>query len=114
MQSSLKCAVATHLSLNKIDGADRYRRKDGCAVDTGDEILRRLVAQVSNPVRWDLCMDMMVSMGVTGLLELSPGGTLVGLAKRAMPGVAAVALKSPEDLDAAFALITEHGGKDSQ
>jgi len=87
---------------------------DGCAVDTGDEILRRLVAQVSNPVRWDLCMDMMVSMGVTGLLELSPGGTLVGLAKRAMPGVAAVALKSPEDLDAAFALIAEHGGKGSQ
>lgn len=87
---------------------------DGNAVDTGSEILRRLVAQVSNPVRWDLCMDMMVSMGVTGLLELSPGGTLVGLAKRAMPGVATVAVKSPEDLDAAIALIAEHGGKDSQ
>ncbi len=87
---------------------------DGSTVDTGDEILRRLVAQVSNPVRWDLCMDMMVSMGVTGLLELSPGGALVGLAKRAMPGVATVAVKSPEDLDAAFALIAEHGGKDSQ
>jgi len=87
---------------------------DGSAVDTGAETLRRLVAQVSNPVRWDLCMDMMVSMGVTGLIELSPGGTLVGLAKRAMPGIATVAVKSPEDLDAAFALIAEHGGKDSQ
>ncbi|MTB28470.1 MAG: acyltransferase domain-containing protein, partial [Actinobacteria bacterium] len=83
---------------------------DGSAVDTGAETLRRLVAQVSNPVRWDLCMDMMVSMGVTGLIELSPGGTLVGLAKRAMPGIATVAVKSPEDLDAAFALIAEHGG----
>jgi len=87
---------------------------DGSTVDTGTETLRRLVAQVSNPVRWDLCMDMMVSMGVTGLLELSPGGTLVGLAKRAMPGVATLAVKSPEDLDAALALIAEHGGRDSQ
>lgn len=85
---------------------------DGNSIDGGSEALRRLVAQVSNPVRWDLCMDMMVSMGVTGLLELSPGGTLVGLAKRAMPGVAAVAVKSPEDLDAARALIAEHVGKE--
>ena len=85
---------------------------DGNSIDSGAEALRRLVAQVSNPVRWDLCMDMMVSMGVTGLLELSPGGTLVGLAKRAMPGVAAVAVKSPEDLDAARALIAEHVGKE--
>jgi [acyl-carrier-protein] S-malonyltransferase len=84
---------------------------DGNSIDTGTEALRRLVAQVSNPVRWDLCMDMMVSMGVTGLVELSPGGTLVGLAKRAMPGVAAVAVKTPEDLDAARALIAEHVGK---
>jgi len=85
---------------------------DGNSIDNGAETLRRLVAQVSNPVRWDLCMDMMVSMGVTGLVELSPGGTLVGLAKRAMPGVAAVAVKSPEDLDAARALIAEHVGKE--
>ena len=85
---------------------------DGNSINGGAEALRRLVAQVSNPVRWDLCMDMMVSMGVTGLVELSPGGTLVGLAKRAMPGVAAVAVKNPEDLDAARALIAEHVGKD--
>ena len=85
---------------------------DGNSINGGAEALRRLVAQVSNPVRWDLCMDMMVSMGVTGLVELSPGGTLVGLAKRALPGVAAVAVKNPEDLDAARALIAEHVGKD--
>ena len=85
---------------------------DGNSIDNGNDALRRLVAQVSNPVRWDLCMDMMVSMGVTGLLELSPGGTLVGLAKRAMPGVATLAMKSPEDLDAARALIAEHVGKE--
>jgi len=84
---------------------------DGCAVADGTETLQRLIAQVSNPVRWDLCMDMMMSIGVTGLLELAPGGTLTGLAKRAMPGVATLALKSPDDLDAARALIAEHSGR---
>ena len=56
-------------------------------------------------------MEMMTGIGVTALLELSPGGTLVGLAKRAMPGVATVALKSPDDLDAAQALIAQHSGR---
>jgi [acyl-carrier-protein] S-malonyltransferase len=84
---------------------------DGSSVSEGEDALRRLIVQVSNPVRWDLCMEMMTSIGVTGVLELAPGGTLVGLAKRAMPGVATVALKSPEDLDAARTLIAEHAGR---
>lgn len=83
---------------------------NGSAVSSGSEALRGLIGQVSNPVRWDLCMEMMTSIGVTGLLELAPGGTLVGLAKRAMPGVATVALKSPNDLESARALIAEHSG----
>lgn len=82
---------------------------DGGSVETGAEVLARLVVQVSNPVRWDLCMDMMESIGVTGLLELAPGGTLTGMAKRAMPGVALLAIKGPDDLDAARAFIAEHG-----
>lgn len=84
---------------------------DGGSVTEGDLALKRLIAQVSNPVRWDLCMEMMTSMGVTAVLELAPGGTLVGLAKRAMPGVATVALKSPDDLEAARTLIAEHAGR---
>lgn len=84
---------------------------DGSAVSDASAALRRLIVQVSNPVRWDLCMEMMTSIGVTGVLELAPGGTLVGLAKRAMPGVATVALKSPDDLEAARTLIAEHSGK---
>ncbi|MDO9484438.1 MAG: ACP S-malonyltransferase [Actinomycetota bacterium] len=87
---------------------------DGSSVTEGDAVLRRLIAQVSNPVRWDLCMDMMTAIGVTGVLELAPAGTLVGLAKRAMPGVATVALKGPDDLDAARALIAEHTGRVDQ
>ncbi len=83
--------------------------KDGAAVPTGAEVLARLVNQVSNPVRWDLCMETFTALGVTGLLELSPAGTLVGLAKRALRGVESVALKTPDDLDAARRLVATHG-----
>jgi [acyl-carrier-protein] S-malonyltransferase len=83
---------------------------DGQPVAEGTETVRRLVAQVSNPVRWDLCMETFREQGVTGIIEVAPGGTLVGLAKRALPGVRTLALKKPEDLDAARALIAELGG----
>ncbi|MFF5402556.1 MULTISPECIES: ACP S-malonyltransferase [Streptomyces] len=82
--------------------------KDGKAVATGAEVLDRLVGQVANPVRWDLCMETFKELGVTALIEVCPGGTLTGLAKRALPGVKTLALKTPDDLDAARALITEH------
>ena len=81
---------------------------DGRAVTDGADVVTRLVRQVSNPVRWDQCMATFVDLGVTGLLELAPAGTLVGLAKRAMPGVETVALKTPDDLDAARALVDAH------
>ncbi|GAA4795010.1 ACP S-malonyltransferase [Streptomyces ziwulingensis] len=83
--------------------------KDGRAVTTGAEILDRLVGQVANPVRWDLCMETFKELGVTALIEVCPGGTLTGLAKRALPGVKTLALKSPADLDAARELLAEHG-----
>jgi len=49
----------------------------------------------------------MVSYGVTAVIELLPGGTLTGIAKRAMPGVATMALKSPEDIEKAAAFVRE-------
>ena len=82
--------------------------KDGQAVAAGSEVLARLVGQVANPVRWDLCMETFKELGVTALLEVCPGGTLTGLAKRALPGVKTLALKTPDDLDAARELIAEH------
>ncbi|MFI5566802.1 ACP S-malonyltransferase [Streptomyces sp. NPDC051740] len=82
--------------------------KDGKAVGTGAEVLDRLVGQVANPVRWDLCMETFKELGVTALLEVCPGGTLTGLAKRALPGVRTLALKTPADLDAARELVAEH------
>ncbi|MCX4786560.1 MULTISPECIES: ACP S-malonyltransferase [unclassified Streptomyces] len=83
---------------------------DGQPVAIGEEVISRLVGQVANPVRWDLCMETFKEMGVTALIEACPGGTLTGLAKRAMPGVQTLALKTPDDLDAARALISEHAG----
>lgn len=82
--------------------------KDGRTVATGDEVVSRLVGQVANPVRWDLCMETFQELGVTALIEVCPGGTLTGIAKRALPGVATLALKTPDDLDAARDLIAEH------
>ncbi|MER1997010.1 MAG: ACP S-malonyltransferase [Arthrobacter sp.] len=83
---------------------------DGAAVVSGDANLDSLIAQVSRPVRWDACMETMTTMGVTGILELPPAGTLTGLAKRGMRGVPSLALKSPEDLAAARAFVAEHSG----
>ncbi|MEU0651881.1 ACP S-malonyltransferase [Streptomyces albogriseolus] len=82
--------------------------KDGRTVASGAEVLERLVGQVANPVRWDLCMETFKELGVTALLELCPGGTLTGLAKRALPGVTTLALKTPADLEAARELVAEH------
>ncbi|MCC5580698.1 ACP S-malonyltransferase [Microtetraspora sp. AC03309] len=73
---------------------------DGAAVASGAEYLRRLIDQVSNPVRWDACMATMADLGVTTMIELLPGGTLTGLAKRGLKGVRTFALKTPEDLEA--------------
>ena len=83
---------------------------DGAAVTDGADALARLVAQVTRPVRWDSCQAALRERGVTALIELPPAGTLVGLAKRELRGVPALALRTPDDLDAAVALLAEHGG----
>jgi [acyl-carrier-protein] S-malonyltransferase len=82
---------------------------DGTVVHDGREVLRRLVAQVSQPVRWDLCMQTFKDLGVTGLIEIPPAGTLANLAKRALPDVEVLALKTPDDLAAARDLVKTHG-----
>jgi len=86
-----------------------WSNNSGQAVSSGKEFIQLLVGQVANSVRWDLCMQAMATAGVTGVIEVSPAGTLAGLAKRVMPGVEIVALKSPADLDAANSLIERLG-----
>jgi [acyl-carrier-protein] S-malonyltransferase len=87
---------------------------DGAAVTSGRDWLERIVTQVSAPVRWDECMHTMSGLGATALIELPPGGTLTGLARRALPELARAALKTPGDLEAARALLAEHGTPDHQ
>lgn len=87
---------------------------DGTAVDNGPELVRRLVRQVTAPVRWDLCMRTLADLGVTGVIELPPAGTLAGLVKRDLKGEGApeiVTLNTPDDLPAARDLIARIGGR---
>ena len=101
---SLARAVSTHDPRTPV-----ISNADGKVVHDGQDLLRRLVRQVSAPVRWDLCMETMADLGVTGILEMPPAGTLVGLAKRALPGVETFALKTPDQLDDARAFCDKHG-----
>lgn len=86
---------------------------DGTAVTDGRELVRRLVRQVTAPVRWDLCMATLIDLGVTGVIELPPAGTLASILKREYKGTAAlpeiVTLNTPDDLPAARDLIARHG-----
>lgn len=81
---------------------------DGQVVADGRDVLDRIVAQISRPVRWDLCMETLLGLGVTGMLELPPAGTLTGIARRAMKGVETFALKTPDQLEDARAFCEKH------
>ena len=83
--------------------------RDGQVVHDGRDVLARIVGQIANPVRWDLCLDTMADLGVTGILEMPPAGTLTGIAKRALKGVDTFALKTPDQLDDARAFVERHG-----
>ncbi len=81
--------------------------RDGEAVTGGQDALDRIVSQMTSPVRWDLCSARLAADGVTGIVELCPGGVLTGLAKRELRGVPAVALNSPTTSRTARA-VAEH------
>jgi [acyl-carrier-protein] S-malonyltransferase len=85
--------------------------KDGAVLNSGREILDRIVNQIANPVRWDLCMQTLADQGVTGAIEVAPAGTLVGLIKRAVPAIEQCALKSPAEIETALIFASTHGGK---
>jgi [acyl-carrier-protein] S-malonyltransferase len=97
-------AVTTHDPRSRL-----ISNRDGQIVHDGQEVLRRLVRQVNAPVRWDLCLQTMADLQVTGILEMPPAGTLTGIAKRALKGVETFALKTPDQLDDARAFVDKHG-----
>ena len=82
--------------------------KDGEVISDGAEVLNRIVNQIANPVRWDLCMQTLKNLGVTGVIELPPAGTLVGLLKRGAPEIECFALKTADDLAAAKEFAGRH------
>ncbi len=100
-------AMSTHDSRSQL-----VSNRDGTVVRSGREVLARMVSQVSNPVRWDLCMQTFKDLGVTGLIEIPPAGALANLAKRGLPGVEVLALKSPDQLSEAHRMIREHAQPD--
>jgi [acyl-carrier-protein] S-malonyltransferase len=100
---TLARAVSTHDARTRL-----ISNRDGQVVHQGREVLSRIVAQVASPVRWDLCMQTMVDLGVTGMLEMPPAGTLTGIARRALKGVDTFALKTPDQLDAAQEFVDKH------
>jgi len=100
---TLARAVSTHDARTRL-----ISNRDGQVVHQGREVLSRIVAQVASPVRWDLCMQTMLDLGVTGMLEMPPAGTLTGIARRAMKGVDTFALKTPDQLDDAKQFVEKH------
>ena len=101
-------AVSTHDPRTRL-----ISNRDGQVVHDGQDVLRRIVGQVATPVRWDLCMETMRDLGVTGLLEMPPAGTLTGIARRALKGVDTFALKTPDQLDDAREFAEEHADIDA-
>jgi [acyl-carrier-protein] S-malonyltransferase len=97
-------AISTHDPRTRL-----ISNRDGHVVHDGQDVLQRLVNQVNAPVRWDLCMQTMSELDVTGILELPPAGTLTGIARRALKGVETFALKTPDQLDDARAFVEKHG-----
>ncbi|WP_183099220.1 acyltransferase domain-containing protein [Nocardioides pelophilus] len=87
--------------------------RDGSVIHDGAEVLSRIVGQIARPVRWDLCLESMADLGVTGILEMPPAGTLTGIAKRYFRGrgmpVETFALDGPDQLDDARAFVEKHG-----
>ena len=100
---ALATTVATHPASIQV-----VSNKDGQVVTDGAEVLNRIVNQIANPVRWDLCMETLKSLGVTGVIELPPAGTLIGLLKRAASEIETFALKSADELDAAREFAERH------
>ena len=87
--------------------------RDGSVVHDGAEVLSRIVGQIARPVRWDLCLETMADLGVTGILEMPPAGTLSGIAKRYFRNrgmtVETFALNTPDQLDDAQAFCDKYG-----
>lgn len=109
MRPAVEAVAAAAAALTPSDPAlTLLTNADGGVVPSGTAALESMVAQIARPVRWDACQATLADLGVTAAVELAPGGVLAGLARRSLPGVEVVAVKSPADLDAAADLVARH------
>jgi [acyl-carrier-protein] S-malonyltransferase len=106
-------AFHTHFMASALDGyasaadgvatseptATLLSNADGQPVSSAADAMSKLVAQLTRPVRWDLCTETMRQNNVTAIVEFPPAGALAGIAKRELRGVPTHAVKSPADLD---------------
>lgn len=112
MQPAVEAVKTLAASMSAIDAkVGVISNKDGEVLTSGREVLDRIVNQISNPVRWDLCMETLSKAGITGAIEVPPAGTLVGLIKRAVPTIEGFALKTPDDVQGAQDFAQTHGAK---
>jgi [acyl-carrier-protein] S-malonyltransferase len=112
MSQAEKNLRAVAAELNPADPSQTLlSNADGAAVPNGRSVLARLVAQVTRPVRWDLCLSTLRALQVSATIELAPAGALTGIARRELPGVQLLAVKSPNELEAAQRLLDESSAR---
>jgi [acyl-carrier-protein] S-malonyltransferase len=102
-------AAELHTAIESVGPAEQHpgivSNLDGAMITNGDLLKQRIVSQLTAPVRFDLCLQTLRGLGVTAVVELAPAGVLAGIAKRELPGVDIVALKSPDDVETARAIV---------
>lgn len=86
-----------------------YTNRDGTQITSGEQFRSVLAEQIASPVRWDQCMSAFAADGHRSLVEVTPAGTLVGLAKRALPEFARIAVNTPDDLAPALTAAGAEG-----
>jgi [acyl-carrier-protein] S-malonyltransferase len=109
MANSLKLFQKSIESYNfKNPNAKIISNFDGLEITTGTDAFNKLIGQLTNSVRWDLCQKKFIELGVTGILELCPGGVLTGISKRENPNIETFSIKNPSDISSANEFIAKH------
>jgi [acyl-carrier-protein] S-malonyltransferase len=73
--------------------------RDGQPASSAADAIEKLVAQLTRPVRWDLCNETLRQRNVKAIVEFPPAGALSGIAKRELRGTPTHAVKTAADLD---------------
>lgn len=95
--------VASQLQLPRVPV---YQNFDGKPAEDVEEIRRKLVSQLSNPVRWSSGISAMVEDGATTMVECGPGKVLTGLFRRIDRSIKALAIGDAAGFDKALAEVS--------